>query len=158
MLITRFRDSRIVNALLIKPSSIPDPGVETPLNNALGSKSIPRFFLTDLRFLFENPKEWPDSKGSFRLDDGVAITGVAEEKTGKNHKRINVFDLSFYIWKHSKDDSNYQEQLADSCEWQTGRQRWKKPIKTSMISHYLNDIYSLLKQLLINVNVCILEA
>lgn len=85
-------ESGIVDAHLIKQSSIPDPGVDVPLNKVLGSKSIPRFFLTDLRFLFENPKEWPDSTGSFRFEDGVAITGVAEEKTGKNHKRINVFE------------------------------------------------------------------
>lgn len=88
---TSFRDSTTVNAYLIK-QSIPDPGVEVPLNKELGSKSIPRVFLTDLRFLFENPKEWPDSRGSFRFEEGVAITGVAEEKTGKNHKRINVFE------------------------------------------------------------------
>lgn len=34
-----------------------DPGVDVPLNRVLGSNSIPRFFLIDLRFLFENPKE-----------------------------------------------------------------------------------------------------
>lgn len=68
--------------------TVPEPGVETPLKKALGSKSIPRFFFTDLRFLLEKPKEWPDSRGSFRLDDGVEITGVAEEKTGGDQRRI----------------------------------------------------------------------
>lgn len=38
-------------------NTVPDPGVDVPLNKELGSNSIPRFFLTDLRFLFENPKE-----------------------------------------------------------------------------------------------------
>lgn len=69
-------------------SRVPEPGVEIPLKKALGSKSIPRFFFTDLRFLLEKPKVWPDSKGSFRLDDGVEITGVAEEKTGGDQRRI----------------------------------------------------------------------
>lgn len=76
---------------LISRSLIPDPGVEVPLNKVLGSNSIPRLCFIDLRFLFEKPKEWPDSKGSFRFEDGVAITGVAEEKTGENHKRRNAF-------------------------------------------------------------------
>lgn len=79
----KLQEGRIADSHLIKQSSIPDPGVEVLLNKVLGSNSIPRFFLTDLRFLFENPNECPDSKGSLRFEDGVAITGVAEEKTGK---------------------------------------------------------------------------
>lgn len=41
----------------MKHSTVPEPGVEVPLNRALGRSSIPRLFLTDLRFLFENPNE-----------------------------------------------------------------------------------------------------
>lgn len=78
-----FKTNTVVDVHLTNQSSIPDPGVDVPLNKVLGSKSIPRVFFTDLRFLFENPKEWPDSKGCFRLEVGVAITGVAEEKTSK---------------------------------------------------------------------------
>lgn len=39
-----------------KRETIPDPGVEAPLNRAFGSNSKPRFFLMDLRFLLEKPK------------------------------------------------------------------------------------------------------
>lgn len=67
--------------------SIPDPGVDAPLNKVLGSNSIPRVFLTDRSFLFENPKEGAYSEGSFRFEVGVAITGVAEENTGKTKKQ-----------------------------------------------------------------------
>lgn len=96
-------------------------------------------FLTDLRFLLENPKEWPDSKGSFRFEDGVAITGVAEEKTGKNHKSIYVYECATLVFYFSpfKCDSEprRKEELAficrrESMQTEAQRQRKKKPKKT----------------------------
>lgn len=87
-------------------SSLPDEGVKVPLNKALGSNSNPRFFLTDLRFLFENPKEWADSKGSFRFEEGVPPTGVAEENTGKHQRRIkNQREIVFLAVRMSDDDA-----------------------------------------------------
>lgn len=87
-----------------------------PLNKISGSNSIPRFFLTDLRFLFEKPKELPDSRGSFRLEAGVEITGVAEEKTGKNHRRINVFTHAGFDHFHLKTCQTDSEILAEACK------------------------------------------
>lgn len=53
---------------------------------------MPRFFLIDRRFLLEKPNTAPDSAGSLRLEAGVPITGVAEEKTEgitRGHKRAD---------------------------------------------------------------------
>lgn len=107
------------------------------MNKILGSNSIPRFFLTDLRFLFEKPKELPDSRGSFRLEAGVEITGVAEEKTGKNHRRINVFTHAGFDHFHLKTCQTDSGILAEACKFKK-RQKSEKPIKQAcaLFIHY----------------------